>query len=125
MWWLTADHGQLSISGFDLGILEAHLAVKQGYRNAKKKVMMTRKSARLAGQMYAQRKRERLENQRKRREAERLRRRQAAKSKMGIKSFAELANMRVDPGQFNAKSGGADKIKHKVRWDDGIPGGRC
>ena len=123
MWWLTADHGQLSISGFDLGILEAHLAVKQGYRNAKKKVMMTRKSARLAGQMYAQRKRERLENQRKRREAERLRRRQAAKSKMGIKSFAELANMRVDPGQFNAKSGGADKIKHKVRWDDGIPGG--
>ena len=123
MWWLTADRGELSLSGFDLGILEARLALKQGYRSAKRKVLMTRESARLAGQMYAQRKRERLENQRKRREAERIRRKQAAKTKLGIKSFAEMANMRVDQGKFNAKTGGADKIKHKIRWDDGIPGG--
>ena len=122
MWWLTADHGDLAVSGLNMSFLQAKMRVRQGIREARKKVQMSSEVAKLTGQMHAQHQAERVENERKRREAERMRRQRAAQNKLGKRSFAAQANARV-AGKFDAKAGGGDRIKHKVRWDDGIPGG--
>ena len=122
MWWLTADHGQLELKGFNMTLLNAKMTIRKGIRDTYKKAQLARESARLAGQMYAQRQREKAENARLRREAEIRRKAREARRGAQTMSFTEQANARV-AGKFDAKAGGGDRIKVKKRWDDDIPGG--
>ena len=122
MWWLTADHGQLKLKGFNMALLNARMSIRKGIRDTIKKAQLARESARLAGQMYAQRQREQAENARLRREAELRRKAREAQRGAQTMSFLAQANARV-AGKFEAKAGGSDRIKVKKRWDDDIPGG--
>ena len=84
-------------------LLNAKMTIRKGIRDTYKKAQLARESARLAGQMYAQRQREKAENARLRREAEI--RRKAREERRGAQtmSFTEQANARV-AGKFDAKS---------------------
>jgi hypothetical protein len=93
MWWVTTDHsgGGGGMSASKTRRLKAALQRRRWKRQAKEKLYMKMRNARLAGKQYAQRRRDAKEAKRKRLVAAKIRRERLAAMRKGEFGFAATA----------------------------------
>jgi hypothetical protein len=127
MWWVTTDHTDASVGGLSaskIRRLKGVLQRRRWRRQAKEKLYMKIRNARLAGKQYAQRRRDAKEAKKKKILEAKIRRERLAAMRRGEFGFAAAANARSGPSKYEAQAGGGDKLMKREKPWDGIPGGQ-
>jgi Ca2+-binding EF-hand superfamily protein len=126
MWWVTSDHGSGesgSLSASKMARLKAALARRRWRRQAKEKLYIKMRSARLAGKHYSQRRQAAREAKREKMAKVRARRERLAAMRRGEFGFAAAAAQAAGPSAFDAQAGDVGRLARREKPWDGIPGG--
>ena len=126
MWWVTADHSggeSGSLSASKMARLKAALRRRRWRRQAKEKLYLKMRSARLAGKHYSQRRRAAREAKREKLAKARARRERLAAMRRGEFGFSAAAARAAGPSAYEAQAGDAGRLARREKPWDGIPGG--